>query len=99
MSVSERRTNTGMHLFNCSDAQIEAISTFAVLESPLGRICLGADIGGLEIGYEPPSQTYRLASGGWIACWPSQDFDAELLICRPLLSLPFPMTVTDCWAG
>lgn len=88
-----------MSLFQCLDARPEAILAPAALQTPLGRVQLEAICGGMKITDEPPTVTYRLPAGGWLACWHRQEFDLELLVCRPLFKSAIDTPPTDCWAG
>lgn len=88
-----------MNLFGCSDAKPETIPTPAALPTPLGVVRLNAVLDGVNVAEEPPTQTYRLPSGGWIACWHRPGFDLELLLCGPTLSVPPEMPLTDYWAA
>jgi hypothetical protein len=92
-----------MHLFYCPDAHLDSVASATSVLTPLGRVGFEATLGTHTVSREPPSMTYRLKGGGWLACWHEEAFDLELLVCRPILppSLTqrpeFPLT--DCWAA
>jgi hypothetical protein len=88
-----------MNLFRCADAKPETVPAPAALPTPLGVVRFDAALDGINVSEEPPFQTYRLPSGGSVACWHRPGFDLELLLCRPTLSLPPEMPLTDCWAA
>ena len=88
-----------MNLFHCADAKPETITAPVAAQTPLGVVRLDAVLDGINVAGDLPTQTYRLPSGGWVACWHRPGFDLELLVCRPALSLPPGMPLTDCWAA
>ena len=88
-----------MSLFQCLETKLEVVPAPVVLQTPLGNIHLNAMIDGTEITGESPTNTHRLPSGGWLAGWHRKAFDLELLVCRPLFTLPVDAPLTDCWAG
>jgi len=88
-----------VNLFHCADAKPETVPAPAALQTPLGVVWLDAILDGINVAEEPPSRTYRLPLGGWVACWHRPGFDLELLVCRPALSLSPHTRVTDCWAA
>ena len=102
LSTSQTRSiqrHSSVNLFHCADAKPETVPAPATLQTPLGVVRLDAILDGLNVAEEPPTQTYRLPSGGWAACWHQPDFDLELLLCHPVLSLPPGMPLTDGWAA
>ena len=88
-----------MNLFHCADAKRDVIPSPAALQTPLGVVRLDATLDGINVAEKPPSQTYRLPSDGWVACWNRPGFDLELLVCRPVTAPPLGMPLTDCWAA
>lgn len=102
LSTSQTRSiqrHSSVNLFHCADAKPEAVPAPATLQTPLGVVRLDAILDGVNVAEEPPTQTYRLPSGGWVACWHRPGFDLELLLCRPALAPPLGMPLTDCWAA
>ena len=85
-------------LFNCrllepaSDARPEIIT-------PLGVLIFDAEFDGVVIGDLKPSAAHHLEPDGYLLNWTLDGIVAKLLLCRPQLSLPEGMSVTDCWAG
>ncbi len=92
-----------MKLFHCLSAEVDDIADATSITTPLGIVRLDATFATDTVSSRPASIQYLLEHGGWLVCWHEQEYDLELLVCRPKL----PMNVTegqdiplsDCWAG
>ena len=85
-------------LFNCQD--LEAVTEAEPkIVTPLGVLAFDAEFDGIVIGDLKPSFSYCLASSAYLLNWTLDDVTAELLLCRPSITLPEGMATTDCWAG
>ena len=67
--------------------------------TPLGTLTFDAEFDGILLGDLKPSSQYHLEHGGNVLNWTLDDFTAELLLCRPRITLPEGMAVDDCWAA
>jgi len=97
--VKAIRQTRPMNLFQCADATLDGGRVLPGVQTPLGVIRLDAILDDTEVADMLPTQNYRLPSGGWIVCWHQPKFDLELLICRPVSSIPAHIQLIDCWAG
>ena len=85
-------------LFNCRILE-PAAAAKPELVTPLGTLTFDAEFDGIVIGDLNPSSSHRLEPDGYLFNWTLDGIVAELLLCRPQLSLADGMSVTDCWAG
>lgn len=85
-------------LFNCRLLEPAAVAKPEIV-TPLGILTFGAEFDGIVIGDLKPSSAYHLEPGGYLFNWTLDGIVAELLLCRPHVSLAEGMSVTDCWAG
>jgi hypothetical protein len=69
------------------------------IETPAGTIRFRTEVGRKEITQRPCDESCPLANGGRILRWGTDLYEVELLICRPMFSLPAGMRTDDCWAG
>jgi hypothetical protein len=85
-------------LFECPTLELTNAAEPKIV-TPLGTLSLDAEIDGVLLGDLKPSAAYRLEHDGHLFSWTLDGFIAELLLCRPHLSLRADRAVEGCWAG
>lgn len=88
-----------MHLFRCGNAKPAGVPAPTTLNTPLGAVRFDAVLDGESMADEAPTRMHQLVAGGRLVCWHRQEFDLELLVCRPVPSRSSQKGLTDCWAG
>lgn len=88
-----------MHLFRCGNAKPAGVPAPTTLNTPLGAVRFDAVLDGENMADEAPTRMHQLVAGGRLVCWHRQEFDLELLVCRPVPSRSSQKGLTDCWAG
>ncbi len=86
-------------LFACSRSQPVRAGVQPRIHTPVGTIRLNAFIEDVNVSEGEPQGVFELQQGGYILAWQGSAFQAELLLCRPSITLVEAMRVDDCWAG
>ena len=86
-----------MDLFELSGAW-SRIEATPVIDTPSGNVALQASLGSWSTALTT-ADALENAAGSKILRWESAVGRAELLLCRPQISLPGDLEVSDCWAG
>lgn len=66
--------------------------------TPLGTVCLDVHVNTESIS-DKSNTTNLLSNGRKIISWYADQFQAELLICKPTIDLPLHLKIDDCWAA
>lgn len=71
----------------------------ADIKTPLGIVKFDFKVKETSLSCLKPNHLYKDSANNTIVCWYTSDFEAELLIFRPKISIPQGMQVKDCLAA
>lgn len=87
-----------MKLFELKDFYLQQKNSRDI-ETPLGKVNFNLKIGKTSLSMINTSCSYKDSSDNYLTGWYTNNFDAELLICRPSFTLPPGMEVENCLAA
>lgn len=83
----------------CPDASRLTVAPSLTVATSLGVLGLNAAIGDDRLERANADAAYVLVQGGHLWVWDRPSARAELLVCRPIYTLPSGMQVDDCWSA
>lgn len=86
-------------LFRCLSTTRLDRPVAPTIRTSLGTLTIEAKFGSETLVGESAVAVSSLTRGGYLWEWQPASAHAELLICRPMFTLPTHMAVGDCWSA